>query len=237
MTRGRPGQHPVAGEGGHVGGGADQHRATRVVGRSTPAVVTGGADQAVDQRGLARAGRAADDGEQRGVEVAQPRQQVVVDLVDDAPRGAAGGVPVGGGQAQRGGRAAGPAAPSRASGSRSGGAVTPRFCPGRRRPTRRTSAEVRRRVVGHAGPLLAQRLEDPAADLVLVASPAMLMKRIDISHAAPRAWVRTTSALALMAPSSRRTEVEQVAARFGRAPVALELGAQAGLAEVDRRRP
>ena len=44
---------------------------------------------------LPRSGRPAHDGQQRGVEVAQPRQEVVVDLVDDAPGGPRGLVPPG----------------------------------------------------------------------------------------------------------------------------------------------
>jgi hypothetical protein len=97
------GQHPVALEGGDVGAGADQHR--RPGGRPQHARRGDrGADEAVDQRGLAGPGRAADDGEQRGVEVAQPGQQVVVDLLDHPAGRASGSLAARRGQAERGGR-------------------------------------------------------------------------------------------------------------------------------------
>ena len=61
----------------------------RVVGRSTPGVGDAGADQGVDQRRLAGAGRAADDREQRRVEGHQARDHVVLELVDHLGAGAA----------------------------------------------------------------------------------------------------------------------------------------------------
>ena len=58
----------------------------RVVGRSTPGAVTR-ADERVHQRGLAGAGRAADHGEQRRVDLHQPGQDVVLELVDHLDAG------------------------------------------------------------------------------------------------------------------------------------------------------
>ena len=55
--------------------------ASVVVGRSTPGAADLGADHRVDQGRLARTGGAADDREQRGVDGAQPRQHVVVELL------------------------------------------------------------------------------------------------------------------------------------------------------------
>ena len=87
-ARVRPGSTRVSENQRHVVGVADEHR-----GAGGRAQHPGGgdrrADQAVDQRGLAGAGRAADDGEQRGVEAAQPGQQVVVELADELGAGLA----------------------------------------------------------------------------------------------------------------------------------------------------
>ena len=187
-------QHPVTGERGHVGRRADQHRRPG----GGPQHAGGGdrgADEAVDQRGLARTGRAADDGEQRGVEVAQPGEQVVVDLVDDRAGGAAGVVPVGVASPSGAARRAGPAAPPRASGSRGGGAVTPCYLP---RPDPAYAPRSSR-----AGPAARRRPSWPAPR----GAPGrpgggrgpgrfswMLTKRIDMTQWAPRAWLRTTSA-------------------------------------------
>ena len=54
----------------------------RVVGRSTPGSVTRRADERVDQRRLAGAGRAAHHRQQRRVEGHHPRDDVVLELVD-----------------------------------------------------------------------------------------------------------------------------------------------------------
>ena len=103
----------------------------RVVGRSTPAVVTGAPDEAVDERGLAGAGGAADDGEQRGAQVAQPGQQVVVDLVDDARGRRATRRPGRRWPGPAGRPRAGRAARTARRGAGGSGAVTPRLLPRR----------------------------------------------------------------------------------------------------------
>ena len=88
VTRARSGQHPGVGEPAALVRRADQHR--RPGGRPEhPGRADVGAEQRVDQRRLAGAGGAADDGEQRGVELAEPGQQVVVDLPDQLVAGAA----------------------------------------------------------------------------------------------------------------------------------------------------
>ena len=86
---GQLGQHAGVGEPLHVVGVADQH------GRAGGGAQHPGrgdllADQGVHQRRLAGPGGAADDGEQRGVEAAQPGEDVVVELVDDLGPGLAG---------------------------------------------------------------------------------------------------------------------------------------------------
>ena len=73
----------------HVVGVADQHGRAGG-GAQHPGGGDLRADQAVDQRRLARAGGAADDGEQRGVEAAQPGEDVVVELADELGPGLAG---------------------------------------------------------------------------------------------------------------------------------------------------
>ena len=73
------GQHPVAGEPVAVLGMVDQDRADR--GRAEDARTADlGVDDGVDQSGLAGARRAADDGQQRGVEGGQAGHDVVVEL-------------------------------------------------------------------------------------------------------------------------------------------------------------
>ena len=73
------GQHPVAGEPVAVLGVVDQDRADR--GRAEDARTADlGVDDGVDQSGLAGARRAADDGQQRGVEGGQAGHDVVVEL-------------------------------------------------------------------------------------------------------------------------------------------------------------
>ena len=80
------GQDPGVGEPAHVVGVADEHRGA---GRRAQHARWrhGRPDQAVDDRRLARSGRAADDREQRGVEAAQAGQHVVVELVDELGAG------------------------------------------------------------------------------------------------------------------------------------------------------
>ena len=78
------GVHRVAGQHG-VPGGRAQH--TR--GGDRPA------DEPVDQGRLAAAGGAADNGQQRGVGIPQPGQDVIVELVGEAPGQAAGSVRTG----------------------------------------------------------------------------------------------------------------------------------------------
>ena len=55
----------------------------RVVGRSTPAGADDGADEAVHERRLARAGRAADDDQRGRLHLPQTREEVVVHLGDE----------------------------------------------------------------------------------------------------------------------------------------------------------
>ena len=70
-----------------------------MVGRITPGALTRRPTSGVDQGRLAGAGRAADHGQQRGVDAGQPGQYIVVQLLDDFP---GGGQPLGGtGQRQR----------------------------------------------------------------------------------------------------------------------------------------
>ena len=75
------GQQPVLAEPDGVVGVVDQHRGP---GRRPQHAGLGDpvADQRVHQRGLAGAGGAADHGQQRGVDGHQPRQHVVLELVD-----------------------------------------------------------------------------------------------------------------------------------------------------------
>ena len=82
-----------------VRGMADQHRAA---GRrpQPPGAADVAPTRRVDQGGLAGAGRPADDRQQRGVEPAQPGQQVVVDLPDELGLGAAGASRPGGGEVE-----------------------------------------------------------------------------------------------------------------------------------------
>ena len=58
-----------------------------VVGRQHAGAAHLGTDDRVDQRRLAGAGGPADDGEQRGVDGAQARQHVVVELLEELPCG------------------------------------------------------------------------------------------------------------------------------------------------------
>ncbi len=70
-------------------GVADQHRSPS--GRTQHAAgADGRLNQAVDQSGLARPGRPADDDEQRRIQPRQAGQQIVVELGDDAVGGASG---------------------------------------------------------------------------------------------------------------------------------------------------
>src|SRR4051794_17815638 len=118
----------------------------------------------------------------------------------------------------------------------SGGAVTPALCPAGRRATpelgRRSAAEVARRVVGHPGPLLAEGLEHPPAHLVLV--PLLDLGEAD-GHQPYRASGLVADDLGLRrdrALLQADRQVELLPA-LGRDAVAVEVGPQAGLAEVD----
>ena len=191
-------EHAVAGERGQVGGGADQDRRPR----GGPQHARRGhrcAHQAVHERGLAGAGRAADDGEQRRVEVEQAREEVVVDLVGHA-------------RARRGGRRRPrawpgpaerpPACSAAPSGLRAAGAAGRShsvFCPARAVPTREDPAEERRRPSWPA-PRAAPGRRGGASG----PGPSPGCSRTgSTSPTARRApAVRTTSALVLMAPSS-----------------------------------
>ena len=82
VVRREPGQDAVVLEPGDVRRVAGEHR--RPGGRAQHAGRADlRADQGVDERGLARAGGAADDHEQRRVHARQARQEVVVDLAGD----------------------------------------------------------------------------------------------------------------------------------------------------------
>ena len=80
------GQQAVLAEPLRVVGVVDEHRRPGR-GAQHPGRGDAGADEGVDQRRLARAGRAADDREQRRVEGHQARDHVVLELVDHLARG------------------------------------------------------------------------------------------------------------------------------------------------------
>src|SRR5690606_1973606 len=82
---GEAGQHVLAHEPVAVGRIGDQRRHQRG-GPQHARLGDVGPDEGVDQRRLARAGGAADDGEERRVDGAQPGQQVVVELPSQLPQ-------------------------------------------------------------------------------------------------------------------------------------------------------